>query len=283
VSAVVGAAAGMGVVMGVLNVTPDSFSDGGLFVDHAAAVGHGRRMLNEGAAIIDVGGESTRPGAIPIGEEEEAARVVSVVEELAAEPAVASGQARISIDTRHFAVARAAVAAGATIINDVGAGLAGAAAELGVGWVAMHMRGTPQTMQDQPSYEDVVAEVHQFLVERAQQATAAGVPEVWIDPGIGFGKTTKHNLLLMRNLDRLVGTGFSVLVGASRKRFLGEITARSDSSAARVANDREPTQADDRREASVALATWSYRQGVAVVRAHDVRATVRAARLALGR
>tara|TARA_A100001037_G_C15097765_1_gene612389 strand:+ start:764 stop:1585 length:822 start_codon:yes stop_codon:yes gene_type:complete len=273
----------MGMVMGVLNVTPDSFSDGGLFVDRAAAVGHGRRMLSEGAAIIDVGGESTRPGAVPTEEEEEVARVVSVIEELAAEPAVASGQARISIDTRRSTVARAAVAAGATIINDVGAGLAGVAAELGVGWVAMHMRGIPQTMQDQPAYDDVVAEVHHFLVERAKQATTAGVPEVWIDPGIGFGKTTTHNLLLMRNLDRLVCTGFSVLVGVSRKRFLGEITARSDSSATHRAIDEEPAKVDDRREASVALATWSYQQGVAVVRAHDVRATVRAARLAVGR
>lgn len=274
---------GVGEVMGVLNVTPDSFSDGGEFLDYVAAVAHGRRLLDEGASILDVGGESTRPGAAPVGDVEEVARVVPVIEALADEPEVASGAVRISVDTRHASVARAAVAAGATIVNDVSAGLSDVAAELGVGWVAMHMQGDPRTMQDEPVYDDVVAEVRDFLVDRAQRATAVGVPEVWIDPGIGFGKTAAHNLLLVRWLDRLVDTGFPVVLGVSRKRFLGEITGLSDrSTPGEVTDGGVPTPPGDRREASVALAAWGYRQGVAVVRAHDVRATVRAARVVGG-
>ena len=269
--------------MGVLNVTPDSFSDGGEFLDHSAAVAHGRRMLDEGAAILDVGGESTRPGAAPVGDAEEVARVVPVIEALADEPEVASGAVRISVDTRHASVARSAVAAGAHLVNDVSACLGDVAAELGVGWVAMHMQGDPRTMQDEPVYDDVVAEVRDFLVDRAQRATAVGVPEVWIDPGIGFGKTAAHNLLLVRWLDRLVDTGFPVVLGVSRKRFLGEITGLSDrSTPGEVTDGGVPTPPGDRREASVALAAWGYRQGVAVVRAHDVRATVRAARVVGG-
>jgi len=274
---------GVGEVMGVLNVTPDSFSDGGEFLDYVAAVAHGRRLLDEGASILDVGGESTRPGAAPVGDVEEVARVVPVIEALADEPEVASGAVRISVDTRHASVARAAVAAGATIVNDVSAGLSDVAAELGVGWVAMHMQGDPRTMQDEPVYDDVVAEVRDFLVDRAQRATAVGVPEVWIDPGIGFGKTAAHNLLLVRWLDRLVDTGFPVVLGGSRKRFLGEITGLSDrSTPGEVTDGGVPTPPGDRREASVALAAWGYRQGVAVVRAHDVRATVRTARVVGG-
>jgi len=274
---------GVGEVMGVLNVTPDSFSDGGEFLDYVAAVAHGRRLLDEGASILDVGGESTRPGAAPVGDVEEVARVVPVIEALADEPEVASGAVRISVDTRHASVARAAVAAGATIVNDVSAGLSDVAAELGVGWVAMHMQGDPRTMQDEPVYDDVVAEVRDFLVDRAQRATAVGVPEVWIDPGIGFGKTAAHNLLLVRWLDRLVDTGFPVVLGVSRKRFLGEITGLSDrSTPGEVTDGGVPTPPGDRREASVALAAWGYRQGVAVVRAHDVRATVRTARVVGG-
>ena len=265
-----------GAVMGVLNVTPDSFSDGGEFLDHGAAVAHGRRMLDEGASIIDVGGESTRPGAAPVGDAEEVARVVPVIEALADEPEVASGAVRIS-------VARAAVAVGADIVNDVSAGLGDVAADLGVGWVAMHMQGDPRTMQDEPTYDDVVAEVHDFLVARAEAALAAGVPEVWIDPGIGFGKTTTHNLLLMRHLDRLVDTGHPVVLGVSRKRFLGEVTGLSDRSTPGGVGASGPTPPGDRREASVALAVWGYRQGVAVVRTHDVWASVRAARVVGGR
>jgi len=270
--------------MGVLNVTPDSFSDGGEFLDYSAAVAHGRRMLDDGATILDVGGESTRPGAAPVGDAEEVARVVPVIEALADEPEVASGAVRISVDTRHASVARSAVAAGAHLVNDVSACLGDVAAELGVGWVAMHMQGDPRTMQDEPTYDDVVAEVHDFLVARAGAALAAGVPEVWIDPGIGFGKTTAHNLLLVHHLDRLVDTGFPVVLGVSRKRFLGELTGLSDrSTPGKAADDGAPTPPGDRREASVALAAWGYRQGVAVVRAHDVRATVRAARVVGGR
>ena len=252
----------MRTVMGIVNVTPDSFSDGGRFLDHGAAVAHGRRLVDEGASVIDVGGESTRPGAAPVAVDEEIDRVVPVVAGLAADT-------RVSIDTRHAEVARAAVDAGATIINDVSASLGGVAGELGVGWVAMHMQGDPRTMQAEPHYEDVVGEVLDFLVDRARSAEEAGVSEVWIDPGIGFGKTTAHNLELLAHLDQLVDTGWPVVVGASRKRFLGELSAV----------DGEPPAASDRREGSVAVATWAFLQGAAVERAHDVAATVQAARV----
>ena len=255
----------MRTVMGIVNVTPDSFSDGGRFLDHGAAVAHGRRLVDEGASVIDVGGESTRPGAAPVAVDEEIDRVVPVVAGLAADT-------RVSIDTRHAEVARAAVDAGATIINDVSASLGGVAGELGVGWVAMHMQGDPRTMQAEPHYEDVVGEVLDFLVDRARSAEEAGVSEVWIDPGIGFGKTTAHNLELLAHLDQLVDTGWPVVVGASRKRFLGELSAV----------DGEPPAASDRREGSVAVATWAFLQGAAVVRAHDVVATVQAARVVGG-
>ncbi len=215
-----------GAVMGVLNVTPDSFSDGGRFLDHGAALEHGRRLVEEGAAI----------------------------------------------DTRHAEVARAAVSAGATIVNDVSASLGEVAAELGVGWVAMHMRGDPRTMQDEPVYGDVVAEVRDFLVERAERAAEAGVGEVWIDPGIGFGKTSRHNLELLAALPALVETGWPVIVGVSRKRFLGVLAAASDGTDGQ-------TPPGDRREGSIAAATWAYASGVQVVRAHDVLATVQAAQV----
>ena len=263
-------------VMGVLNVTPDSFSDGGHYLDYTAAVARGRAMVEEGASMIDVGGESTRPGAAPVGDDEEAARVVPVVEALAADPAVADGPVRISVDTRHAVVAVAAVAAGASIVNDVSAGLHEVAADLGVGWVAMHMQGDPRTMQDEPVYDDVVAEVHDFLMERAVTARTAGVPEVWIDPGIGFGKTTAHNVALVRHLDVLVGSGWPVVLGVSRKRFLGDLTARSDRGTGGRASVTPP---GDRAEASVAMAAWAFCRGVDIVRAHDVRATVGAARV----
>ena len=263
--------------MGVLNVTPDSFSDGGCFLDHGEAVSHGRAMVAEGVVILDVGGESTRPGAAPVGVDEEVARVVPVVAGLADLPEVADGRVRISIDTRHAEVARRAVAVGATIVNDVSSTLDGVAADLGVGWVAMHMQGDPRTMQDEPAYDNVVVEVRDFLVDRAERAAAAGVPEVWIDPGIGFGKTTGHNLALLARLDALVSTGWPVVLGVSRKRFLGELTGRSDQRGAD--GTVEPTPVDDRREASVAMAAWAFLQGVRVVRAHDVRATVQASRV----
>jgi dihydropteroate synthase len=256
-------------VMGVLNVTPDSFSDGGRFLSADDAVAHGHRLAEEGADWIDVGGESTRPGAEPVPEAEELRRVIPVVESLAA-----AGR-RVSIDTRHEAVARAAVAAGATFLNDVSSSLGDVAADLGVAWAAMHAQGDPRTMQDAPRYDDVVAEVLDHLVSRADAARAAGVPEVWIDPGIGFGKTAAHNLALLAGLDRFVATGYPVLVGTSRKAFLGRLLADSDGAA-------EPVPTDDRLEGSLATATWAMANGAAMVRAHDVRTTVQAALVVAG-
>ena len=179
-------------VMGVVNVTPDSFSDGGRFLDPDVAVAHGRELARQGAAVVDVGGESSRPGASPVPEAEELRRVLPVVRGLV--PHV-----RVSIDTVKPAVAAAAVEAGASLLNDISGALGPLAAELGVGWVAMHMQGTPATMQKDPRYDDVVAEVHGFLAERASAARRAGVEEVWVDPGIGFGKTLGHNLALLRH------------------------------------------------------------------------------------
>lgn len=258
--------------MGILNVTPDSFSDGGRYLDAAAAIAHALALVAEGADIIDVGGESTRPGAEAVDEAEELRRVVPVIEAIA-------GAVRVSIDTTKPAVARAAVAAGATLINDVSASLEEVAAETGVGWVAMHRQGLPATMQLTPHYDDVVAEVSTFLVERAERATAAGVSEVWVDPGIGFGKTSAHNLALLRHLDALAALGWPVAIGTSRKQFLGRIMAVSDA-AVDAATDHErvivPTTADDRLEGSVATAVWAVAQGARMVRVHDVLATARA-------
>jgi dihydropteroate synthase len=270
-------------VMGVVNVTPDSFSDGGRWFDHTSAVAHGLDLLAEGAAVIDVGGESTRPGAEPVDPDEEQRRVLPVIEALAA-------HGRVSIDTRHAETAAAAVEAGATIINDVSASLYDVAADFGVGWVAMHMRGEPQTMQENPTYTDVVAEVRDFLLARADVAVAAGVQEIWIDPGFGFGKTLHHNLQLLAHLDALVATGFPVLVGLSRKAFLGRLLAASDARAAAptlpglvgigISEDTSPVSTEDRIEGSLASASWAVLQGVHMIRAHDVRATVHAATLA---
>lgn len=251
-------------VMGILNVTPDSFSDGGRYLDPAAAIARGREMIAEGADIVDVGGESTRPGATPVDPGTEAARVVPVIEALAA-------HVRVSVDTRKAEVAQAAVAAGATLVNDVSATLGEVAAGLGVGFVAMHMQGDPRTMQHDPAYADVVAEVLSFCTERAAAAAGAGVEEVWIDPGIGFGKTTAHNLALLGHLDRFVASGWPVVVGASRKRFLGELLGRSDGTTI--------VEPSDRVEGSVTVAAWAMAQGVQMIRAHDVRAGVHAARI----
>jgi dihydropteroate synthase len=256
--------------MGVLNVTPDSFSDGGRYLDRRAAIEHGLALFDEGADIVDVGGESTRPGADPVPVEEELRRVVSVVEALAP-------RGRVSIDTRHADVAEAAVAAGATLINDVSAQLAHVAGATGAGYVAMHMRGDPRTMQIEPRYDDVVREVRELLVAAAETASAEGVAEVWIDPGIGFGKTAAHNLELLRHLDVLVATGHPVVVGTSRKRFLGTLLARSDGLAEGA---QVPT--DDRLEGSIATAVWSMMHGARMVRVHDVRATVHAAMVVAG-
>jgi dihydropteroate synthase len=245
-------------VMGILNVTPDSFSDGGRFLDPDLAVAHGLQLVAEGAAIVDIGGESTRPGAKAVDEAEERQRVLPVIEALA--PHV-----RVSIDTRHRSVAEAAIGAGATLLNDVSASLWPVAADSGVGWVALHMQGEPATMQQAPRYDDVVGEVRAFLVERAEQAIAAGVTEVWIDPGIGFGKTPAHNLSLLRRLDEIVAAGYDVLVGTSRKGFLGALTGGAP--------------ANDRLEASLATAVMAAAAGARMVRAHDVLPTVHAMRI----
>jgi dihydropteroate synthase len=247
--------------MGVLNVTPDSFSDGGAWFDADAAVAHGLEMVAEGADIVDVGGESTRPGAAPVDEAEELRRVLPVIEALV--PHV-----RVSVDTRKASVAEAALGAGATLVNDVSASLWQVAADGGAGWVAMHMRGEPATMQADPRYDDVVGEVRDFLVDRAARAREAGVAEVWVDPGIGFGKTVDHNLLLLRHLRALVAAGYPVVVGTSRKSFLGRLAGRGA--------DLPP---DDRLEGSLATAAWALTQGASMVRAHDVRPTAHLARL----
>jgi dihydropteroate synthase len=248
-------------VMGVLNVTPDSFSDGGRWTDAADAVAWGLRLFAEGADIVDVGGESTRPGAAPVDAAEELRRVLPVVRALAP-------LGRVSIDTRNADVAEAAVSVGATIINDVSASLAEVAGFMGVGYVVMHMQGEPLTMQVAPRYDDVVTEVHEFLAERADEARELGASEVWVDPGIGFGKSLHHNLELLAALPALVAAGTPVLIGASRKGFLGALTGDAP--------------VDDRLEASLAVATWAYAQGVQVVRAHDVEPTVHAARIVTG-
>lgn len=248
--------------MGVLNVTPDSFSDGGRWADAGSAVSRGLEMIAEGADVVDVGGESTRPGAAPIEPAEQIRRVVPVVAELAT-------RARVSIDTRSAEVARAAIDSGATLINDVSASLWQVAADRGVGWIAMHMQGDPLTMQDAPTYTDVVAEVVAFLRDRADRAKDTGVEEIWVDPGIGFGKTVEHNLTLLRGIGTLVELGYPVVVGTSRKGFIGSITARAGAIPA----------PEDRVEGSVATAVWSVLRGVRMVRVHDVAATVQAMRL----
>jgi len=250
-------------VMGVLNVTPDSFSDGGRFLDPGAAAAHGRALAAAGADIVDVGGESSRPGATPVPAAEEIRRVVPVIAALA-------GEVRVSVDTTKPEVAEAALDAGATLVNDISASLWPQAAAAGAGWVAMHMRGTPATMQLDPAYDDVVAEVAAFLRAAADAAAAGGVGEVWIDPGIGFGKTAAHNLALLRHLDRLVEGPYPVLVGTSRKGFLGGVAPEPDGT---------PATVDDRLPASLATATWAMLAGAAMVRVHDVAATVQAARL----
>ncbi len=249
--------------MGILNVTPDSFSDGGSWFETEQAIARGLEMIAEGADIVDVGGESTRPGAVVVPVGEELRRVVPVIEAL-------SPRVRVSIDTTKEAVAEAAVAAGATLINDVSASLWPVAARRGVGWVAMHRAGMPATMQDDPHYDDVVAEVRELLAERAARAAAAGVEEVWIDPGIGFGKTVDHNLELLAGLDALVATGHPVVVGTSRKAFLGRLAAGPDG---------VPAPVNDRLPGSLATATWALQQGAGMVRVHDVAATVQAALL----
>jgi len=249
-------------LMGVVNVTPDSFSDGGLWLDPVAAVAHARELAAEGADILDVGGESTRPGAEPVGAAEERRRVVPVIAGIAGElPGI-----RISVDTHKADVAEAAVAAGATYVNDVTAlrgdpSMAAFVADRGVDCCLMHMLGEPRTMQDDPRYDDVVDDVRSFLEERLAFAVRAGIAEerVMLDPGIGFGKTLEHNLELLRRLDEIVAIGRPVVVGASRKSFLGRLTGR-----------REPAE---RIQGTVAANVLAYQRGARVFRVHDVAPT----------
>jgi dihydropteroate synthase len=243
--------------MGIVNVTPDSFSDGGLFLDAAAAVDHGTGLAAEGASILDVGGESTRPGAAPVAAEDEIARVLPVVERL-----TAAGH-RVSIDTTKAEVARPALDAGADLVNDVSAlrfdpELAGLVAERGAGCCLMHMLGEPRTMQESPRYEDVVSEVKAFLEERLAFAVAEGVEEelVWLDPGVGFGKTVEHNLELLRRLDEIVAIGRPVVVGTSRKSFLGKLTG------GKAEGERLP--------GTIATNVLALERGASIFRVHDV-------------
>jgi dihydropteroate synthase len=246
-------------IMGVVNVTPDSFSAGGRYLAARAAIGHGEQLAAEGAAILDVGGESTRPGADPVTEEEERRRVVPVVEGLA-------GVARVSIDTSKTAVAAAALDAGADYVNDVTAfrgdpELAGLVADRGVDCCLMHMLGTPRTMQQDPRYDDVVSEVKAFLEQRLAFAVGEGVAEerVMLDPGIGFGKTVEHNLELIRRLDEIVALGRPVVFGVSRKSFLGKLTGRD---------------VGERAVATAAANVLALERGASIFRVHDVPETV---------
>ena len=257
-----------GAVMGILNVTPDSFSDGGCWVDVEAAVAHAEQMLAEGAAIIDIGGESTRPGAKPVNEAEELRRVLPVIERL-------RGKCAISVDTMKAKVATEACAAGAGIINDVGGlrddAMLEAAAETGAGVVVMHMLGTPGTMQSAPHYENVAQEVKDFFCQTLDRAVRSGVPaaKIVMDPGIGFGKTVEHNLELLRRLPGIsVGTSEGVrplMQGVSRKSFLGKVTG----------SDRM----EDRSWPSVALTSFGREKGVRIFRVHDVKPNVEALRM----
>jgi dihydropteroate synthase len=252
--------------MGVLNVTPDSFSDGGEWFSFEDAVAHGRGMAAQGAAILDVGGESTRPGADPVSQDEEMRRVVPVIEAL-------GGAAQISIDTSKVAVARAALDAGASYVNDVTAfradpAIAGLVAERGCECCLMHMLGEPRTMQDDPRYDDVVDDIKAFLSERVAFAVGEGIAEdkIAVDPGIGFGKTIEHNLELLRRLDEIAALGFEVVIGTSRKSFLGKLTGRDDP--------------HDRVAATLATTVLAFERGATVFRVHDVAETADALKVA---
>lgn len=253
-------------LMGIVNVTPDSFSDGGRFLDPDRAVAHGRELVSAGAELLDVGGESTRPGAEAVSSEEELARVAPVLAGLA------GVEAEISIDTSKATVAEAALEAGAAIVNDVTAlrgdpALAGLCADRGCVVVLMHMLGTPRTMQEDPVYDDVLADVGRFLSERIEFAVGEGIAEdrIWVDPGIGFGKTVGHNLELLKRLGELHRLGRPVVVGASRKSFIGSITGR---------------EADDRVGGSIASNVLALGAGADVLRVHDVTETHQAVRVA---
>jgi dihydropteroate synthase len=255
-------------IMGVVNVTPDSFSDGGLYLNTAAAIAHGVELEREGAAILDIGGESTRPGAAPVEQDEELRRVLPVIEGLKAHHL----RAHISIDTSKSAVAAAALDAGATLVNDVTAlrgdpSMAALVAERDVDCCLMHMLGSPRTMQDNPHYDDVVSDVKAFLEDRMTAAVAAGIDErrILLDPGIGFGKTIEHNLELLRRLDEIVAIGRPVVIGTSRKSFLGRITGR---------------EVDDRLAGTIATNVLAYERGATIFRVHDVGPVADALRVA---
>lgn len=247
--------------MGVLNVTPDSFSDGGQFFDPEKAIAQAKQMMIDGADIIDVGGESTRPGAESVSEAEELRRVIPVIERLAKELAIT-----ISIDTFKPAVARQALLSGAKILNDV-TGLTNpdmltVAAEFKVPVVAMHMQGEPKTMQKNPTYDNVIAEIKTFFVRRIEAAKAAGVTELILDPGIGFGKTVEHNLLILKRLEEFLDLGFPILIGPSRKSFIGTLTGG--------------LPATERLEGTIAAVVAASLNGASIVRVHDVKACKRA-------
>jgi dihydropteroate synthase len=244
-------------LMGVVNVTPDSFSDGGLFLDPQRAIDHGRSLVADGADVLDVGGESTRPGAADVGAEEELARVEPVIEGLA------GIEAPISIDTSKLSVAEAALSAGASIVNDVTAlraepAIAGLCSDRDAELVLMHMKGSPRTMQQAPTYDDVVDDVKAFLAERLAFATGEGVSEerIWLDPGIGFGKTAEHNLELLRRLRELTELGRPLTVGTSRKSFIGKLTG---------------AEVDERLGGTIASCALAFANGAAMLRVHDVR------------
>jgi dihydropteroate synthase len=247
-------------LMGVVNVTPDSFSDGGLYLDSEAATAHGEKLARDGADILDVGGESTRPGAEEVDEEIERDRTEPVVAELLA--TTFEDEVAISIDTSKLSVAQAALEAGASIVNDVTAlrnapEIASLCAERGAGLVLMHMQGEPRTMQESPHYDDVVDEVKAFLAERTEVAVAAGVPEerIWLDPGIGFGKALEHNLELLRRLGELRALGRPLVVGTSRKSFIGKI---------------DGSEVSDRLGGTIASSVLAAAEGAEVLRVHDV-------------
>jgi len=252
-------------VMGVLNVTPDSFSDGGRFTDPERAVDHGLAMMEEGADIVDVGGESTRPGASPVEPSEELERVLPVVQGL-----VELG-VPVSIDTRRASVALRCLDAGACMVNDVSAladpAMTPVCARVGCWVCLMHMKGTPETMQQNPTYGDVVSEVRDFLIARALQAIKGGIEarNIYIDPGIGFGKTTQHNLALIESIGKLAATGYPVMIGVSRKSFIGKLLGAEDA----------PLPASDRLEGGLALQVVAQLRGAAMIRTHDPLATRR--------
>jgi dihydropteroate synthase len=253
-------------LMGILNVTPDSFSDGGLYLDADSAVAHGREMVSDGADLVDVGGESTRPGAEEVQPDEERRRTEPVVAGLA------DAGVTVSIDTSKAAVAEAALDAGAAMVNDVTAlrgdpDLAGLCADRGCEVVLMHMQGTPRTMQSDPTYDDVVDDVRAFLVERIEAATAAGIAEehIWVDPGIGFGKTVAHNTELLRRLAELRDLGRPIAIGTSRKSFIGKLTGRD---------------VQGRIGGSIASTVLALRAGAEMLRVHDVRETAQAVTIA---